>query len=99
MRQMLCALGLVITCMGISAPVAHADTPRCVSKAEYERIDKGMAKRRVHRIFDVRGRRTVISRGGGVVVEIRRYRTCRPDSAVSVAYENRRVSGKSAVWN
>lgn len=98
MKNMLCALGLVIACMGISAPVAHADTPRCVTKAEYERVHQGMTKRRVHRIFDVRGHRTVISRGGGVVVEVRRYRTCRRDSAVSVAYENRRVSGKSAVW-
>lgn len=98
MKKMLCALGLVIVCMGMSAPVAHADTPRCVTKAEYERIDNGQTKRRVHRIFDVRGRRSVISRGGGVVVEARRYRTCRRDSAVSVAYRNGRVSGKSAVW-
>ncbi len=94
----LAALGLAVACLGTTAPVAYADTPRCVTRAEYERVDAGMSKRRVHRIFDTRGRRTAISSSGGATAEVRSYRPCRRHSAVSVAYRSGRVGAKSAVW-
>lgn len=98
MKKSLCVLTLAVACVGVLAPTAHADTPRCVTRAEYERVHNGMSKRRVHRIFDIRGRRVAISSSGGITSEIRRYRTCRSNSAVSVAYGNGRVTAKSAIW-
>jgi hypothetical protein len=37
------------------APTASADTPRCVTRGEFDRVQHGMRKARVHRIFDTRG--------------------------------------------
>jgi hypothetical protein len=53
----------------------------------------------VRRIFDTRGRRTAFARRGGFTFEIRRYRGCARHTAVSVAYGNGRVRGKSASWD
>jgi hypothetical protein len=101
MKKTLCALALAlaVASVGVLAPTAHADTPHCVTRAEYERVHDGMSKRRVHRIFDIPGRRVSISSSGGLTSEIRSYRTCKPNSAVSVAYGNGRVTAKSAVWS
>ena len=99
MKNALCVLALAVAFVGVLAPTAHADTPRCVTRAEYERVHDGMSKRRVHQIFDIRGRRVAISRSGGVTSEVRNYRPCRPNSAVSIAYGNSRVTAKSAVWS
>jgi hypothetical protein len=98
-KKTLCALALAVASIGVLAPTAHAETPRCVTRVEYKRVHDGMSKHRVYRIFDIHGRRVAISRsGGGVTSEVRSYRTCRPNSAVSVAYGNGRVTAKSAIW-
>jgi hypothetical protein len=62
----------------------------CVTKAEFRRAKRGMIKRRVHRIFDTRGRRTSLSIGGGTRDEYREYRACAGDrwSYVTVNYDN-----------
>jgi hypothetical protein len=98
MRKNICALALVVASIGIGAPAAYADSPGCVTKPEYRRVHDGMRQGRVHRIFDTRGRRDTVHSGGGVVIEVRSYRTCRRDSAVSVSYRNRRVTAKFAIW-
>jgi hypothetical protein len=56
---------------------AHAQAKgknSCVTRAEFRRAKRGMIKRRVHRIFDTRGRRTSLSIGGGTRDEYREYR-------------------------
>ena len=101
MRQVLCAFALAIACLaGTAASPAHAqaEARACVSPGEYRQVHRGMTKRRVHRIFDTRGRRVAFSRDGRFTSEIRRYRGCPRRSAVSVGYGNRRVRSKSAVW-
>lgn len=97
-RQLLCTCALVLAGLGATSPSAQADTPGCVNRGEYRQVHKGMTKRRVHQIFDTRGRRVAFSRNGRFTSEIRRYRACPRRSAVSVGYGNRRVRSKSAVW-
>jgi hypothetical protein len=86
-----------------TAPSASADTENCVTRSEYRRVDRGTPKSRVHRIFDIDGKRQAVARSGGYVSEIRSYRTCSEYSAVSISYEKRpggvfRLAGKSAIW-
>lgn len=102
MKRVLCALALVVSCLGgaaTTAPPAQAESRTCVSKGEFKRVHDGMRKRRVHRIFGARGRRAAYSQYSGYRVEIRRYRGCKRRSRVSVAYGNRRVQSKSARWH
>lgn len=39
----------------VAATPASADTPRCATHQEFQQVDDGMGKARVHRIFDIRG--------------------------------------------
>lgn len=62
--------GLVTT----STP-ASADTPGCVTKRELNKVgDTNYSKRRIHRIFDTRGRLYEDEGGDGLIV--REYRGC-----------------------
>ena len=81
--------------LGASAAEAN---PGCVTQAEFKKAKKGMKVKRVHGIFDTKGRRDVISHAGGYTFEIRSYKTCSPFGAVSVGYENGKLSTKSAVF-
>lgn len=102
MKRVLCALALVVSCLGgvaSTAPPALAESRPCVSKGEYKRVHEGMRKRRVHRVFGARGRRVAYSQYRGYRAEIRRYRGCKRRTRVSVAYGNRRLQSKSASWN
>lgn len=79
---------------------AH-DTARragCVTQGEFAKAKKNMTKKRVHAIFGTKGTRSAISSGGGFTFEIRSYKTCTPYGAVSVGFENGRLSSKSAVF-
>lgn len=102
MKRVLCALALVVSCLGgaaTTAPPALAESRTCVSKGEFKRVHDGMRKRRVHRVFGARGRRVAYSQYRGFTAEIRRYRGCKRRSRVSVAYGNRRLQSKSARWH
>ncbi len=92
------ALALGSLVVATSPAAAAQDTPRCVTKKEYRKVHKGMTKKRVHRIFDTRGRRDAFAQSGGHTAEIRSYRTCSRFSAVSISYGDGRLDGKSAVW-
>jgi hypothetical protein len=50
------AAGLALTfgAVAVASP-ASADTGKCVTKAEFREVQKGMKKLRVRRIFDIRG--------------------------------------------
>ena len=96
MRMSLCALVLAVAGMVLAATPAQADSPRCVSKAEYHRVHRGMSRGAVHAVFDTRGRRRAFSRVGRFTSEVRVYRGCPRRSVVSVSYARGRLSGKSA---
>ncbi len=94
--------GHVDGCVMMTASPASADTLRCMTRAEYDHVSKGMRKVRVHRIFDTRG--TFGDGGGGYS---RLYKECRKlppgdgcwatvEYSVSSA-EVARVAGKR--WN
>ncbi len=104
LRVTLGSMALVLTATTTLILPASADTPDCVTRAEYRKVHRGDSKPRVHRIFDVRGKREAISSSGGYKSEIRSYRTCSRFSAVSIAWEKKpnrpwRLSAKSAVWS
>lgn len=85
------------------APAAQADTPGCVTRAEYRSVQKGMPKAKVHGIFDIDGRRISIATSGGYASEVRTYRTCSPYSTVAISWSKRpggvwKLAAKSAVW-
>jgi hypothetical protein len=97
MRRGLCALVLAVASFGVIAPPAEADTPRCVTAREFRQVQPGMPKRRVHRVFDTRGRRAAFARVGRVTSESRHYRPCRRRTAIAVAFHNHRLSAKAMI--
>jgi hypothetical protein len=93
------ALPLLTSVAVVGLPsVAQADTPGCVTRAEYRHVHKGMTKHRVAHIFDTAGKREAYATSGGYTAEIRSYKTCRRYSAVAISYGNGRLDAKSAVW-
>jgi hypothetical protein len=101
-KRVVCALALVVSCLGgvaTTAPPALADSRPCVSKSEFKRVHEGTRQRRVHRVFGTRGRRVAYAQAYGYSAEIRRYRGCKRRTRVSVAYGNRRLRSKSASWH
>jgi hypothetical protein len=83
-----------------ATPSAVADTPGCVSKAEFRSVKNGWAMKRVHRVFDTKGKQTFFTNG----YQSREYRPCKNPtfSFVIVNYEKTaavwRVTSKSAYW-
>lgn len=80
--------------------VASAETPRCVTRREYNHVQLRMPKARVHQIFDIRGTRISLYTDGGATFETRRYRACHHPrlTIVNVAYKNGHVLNKFAHW-
>jgi hypothetical protein len=97
MKKALGAVALLMASTVVGVPAAHAGGA-CVSKGEYSAVERGMTKRRVHRIFDTSGRRYSFVQAAGVRLEGRSYRPCRDHSAVSVIYGNGRVKSKLGIW-
>lgn len=83
------------TLVGPAVVTAQADTPGCVTRAEYRHVQRGFSKARVHHIFDTRGKFAYGSSGYGFT---RDYKTCTKYGSVSVDYKVRdgvaRVTGK-----
>ena len=93
MRRLAAATLIAVTATLGATPTVQADTPRCVSRHEYNRIAKGMTMTKVHRIFDTAGFAT----GLGLPNLVRQYRPCTRIGSVQVTYSPRgRVLGKSA---
>ena len=67
---LLCAcVSVALLCVPTAAT---ADTPGCITRAEFGKVELGMAKTRVHRIFDTSG--VQISQSGNF--EHRAYEKC-----------------------
>ncbi|HEU4527105.1 MAG TPA: hypothetical protein VFT80_04175 [Actinomycetota bacterium] len=91
-RKVLAGIGLAVL-LGASTPVAVSAAGGCVSRPEFRRVEIGMRKAHVHRIFDTRGE--VIHEGPHR--EERAYDICRRyrGVVVFVTYRNDRVDEKS----
>ncbi|MGH3358934.1 MAG: hypothetical protein ACRDO7_09020 [Nocardioidaceae bacterium] len=72
----------------------------CVSKKEYRKVQRGTRIRRVHRIFDTRGKQTSTFTIGGVRYQSREYKPCSSQrwGFVSIDYKNGRSTDKYAYW-
>jgi hypothetical protein len=71
---------MALAASGVLVPMtsAMADTPHCVTRAEFNRVHRGMYKAHVHRIFDFKG----VFYGGGAGGYDRAYRECGPHGNV-----------------
>jgi len=54
----------------VAAP-ASADTPTCVDRAEFKKVERGMKMSRVHAVFDVSGKQTSYDSGYPTKIENR----------------------------
>ena len=63
-------------------------TPGCATEHEYRQVERGWSRRRVHRLFDTRGRPTFGK-------ETRNYELCEPYGIVQVRYDDDRVVEKA----
>jgi hypothetical protein len=73
---------------------AQADTPGCVTRTEYNRIDAGDSRAHVAAVFDTSGRREAVSHSGGHTMESRSYKACGKKTRVGVTYRDGKVLGK-----
>lgn len=99
---------LTMAGLGLSAPPATADTPKCVSKREFKAVRDGWSIKRVHNKFDIKGTQDWFTDGyddpefGWPDEQGRRYRACTKFGTVYVDYERVkgvwRVNRKSAYW-
>lgn len=100
-ERVACALTTAVVLGGgsiLSAVPASADTPGCVSRAEYRSVSKGMGKAKIAAVFDTTGSRMAYVVSGGNNAETRSYRTCLQYSSVIVLFSNGRLSTKAATW-
>ena len=91
-----CVMLVATLMLGVGA--ASADTPGCVTRAEYRQVHDGMTRGRVHDIFDTKG--TSLFENPGVVHNsAREYRMCAAwraatgDSKVQIQYNNYAAHG------
>lgn len=91
-RKALAVVGLAVL-LGASVPATVSAAGGCVSRPEFRRVEIGMRKARVHRIFDTRGE--VIHLGPHR--EERAYDICPRyrGAVVFVTYRDNRVDEKS----
>jgi hypothetical protein len=94
------------TSIGVVAP-ASADTPRCVSRAEFRAVKDGWSITRVYNRFDVTGSQDWYQAGDREydwpATQGRSYRACTRYGTVFVDFERYpgdvwRVTSKSAYW-
>jgi hypothetical protein len=98
------AVSAVTACVVLIAPLmlgvgaAAADTPGCVTRAEYRQVHNGMTRGKVHDIFDTKGS-SLFENPGAVHNSAREYRVCGAwraatgDSKVQVQYNNYAAHG------
>jgi hypothetical protein len=90
-----CVVLMATLVMGGSAA---ADTPGCVTRAEYGRVHDGMTSGKAHDIFDTNGT-SLFENPGAVHNSAREYRMCAAwraatgDSKVQIQYNNYATHG------
>jgi hypothetical protein len=96
-RKVIIGLAIATILVGGAAGPASADTPGCVTRAEFRKASKGMKMTRVHDIFDTRGRRVDYLPGdnGFPAEQVRVYRPCNPNvTQINAGYRKR----SAGVW-
>jgi hypothetical protein len=93
LTTLLTALAAVaaLTLVGTPAQAARGGDQRaCVTYGEFARVKAGMTKRAAFRLLDVRGKREVLTRSGGLRSEMRSWRSCPGDrlSRVTVNFDD-----------
>lgn len=92
------AFVMLIATLMLGVGAATADTPGCVTRAEYRRVHDGMPRGKVHDIFDTKGT-SLFENPGAVHNSAREYRMCTAwrsstgDSKVQVQYNNYAAHG------
>ncbi len=77
MRKLIAA-AIFVALFALLVPTpAAADTPGCVTRAEYLQVQRGYTRLQVRTVFDTPGARIYFARSGNLRVEIRGYETCR----------------------
>ena len=56
------AVGLAAVAIPVAAAPVMAETPKCVSRAEFRAVQPGWSRARVARVFDVPGRSVAVAR-------------------------------------
>lgn len=91
-------------------PQASADTPGCVTRAEWRTIymspdgydngpGTGGTRARVHRVFDTSGTRTWFYGDDPTFqAQVRKYRKCSSGGRYSVTYHRYKSSGQWSAW-
>ena len=96
-----------LTPVVLTAAPASADTPDCVSKAEFRAVQRKWSQDRVINRFDVPGRQVWFASGDPSLdipaSQSREYRPCSKYSYVSVSFERKRgdvwrVVSRTAYW-
>jgi hypothetical protein len=92
-------VGVILTATSMPmVGAAAADSPGCVTRAEYGRVHDGMARGKVHDIFDTSGT-SLFENSGAVHNSAREYRMCAAwrastgDSKVQIEYNNYATHG------
>ncbi len=75
----------------MTAPPASADTPGCVTRAEYKSVHRHYSQLRVRHIFDTPGKLSYQSGS----YKTREYNTCTKYGYVAVSYRHGRVISKT----
>ncbi len=70
----------------------------CVTPREFARAKTGMTMAQVHAIFGTKGRESARTEGFGITIVMRDYEACTAYGAVSVMYENGRLTSKASVF-
>lgn len=86
---------------GTSSKTSTAERgSHCVTKKEFRRVKRHLKMKRVHRVFDTRGKQSYFYTIGGTRYTGRDYKACHHPrySLVSVDFKNGRVTGKFAYW-
>lgn len=98
--RLLIPLLLAVTGVLAAPTSAQADTPGCVTRAEFRQVHDGMPVARVHRILDTEGHQSSVIIVGGQRHVARNYRAChRPrQSFVQVHYADGVVVAKFAIF-
>jgi hypothetical protein len=88
-------VGIMLASAGVVGPAgpANADTPHCVTRAEFNQVHRGMYKAHVHRIFDFKG----VWHGGGAGGYDRAYVECTPHGHACRVVIEYRANGRTGV--
>ena len=104
MRTAAISVAIVLASLATWPMAVSADTPGCVTRAEFRAVHRGHKMARVHRKWDTRGRLRAKANVRGYRAQVRTYRGCGSRYNVVAASFSKtpwgrwKLSAKSAVW-